>query len=680
MGRRNLRSRIATALAVALVMSVVVLPPSSAVAAPTTFTGGPDQVPIYLMNDHTPIAIHFTAAGGGVLATSTAYYCKVRFTVGTTPSGTTNRGFTWNPTTGRWAQERDPWTDFPQVTTDASGAISSNAGWVFAKFGDDRIAGADYHVMISLSQTGASATYNASSLPTVTVLDGATTASWVHDGIATGIAASKMGRATDAASSTILALQKTEANLVDDDSDGIVDNEDYGPAGATGDFRFGVPANTGLGIRLNQNVWAPGTGFVSGPADVDLAIGASDTSAPSPVSSLTATSGDGTASLSWSAATDSGGSGVAAYFVYRWDTAATTLYATAVRQRVATLSPSATSFDDTGLVNGVTYDYEVRAVDASTNVGPRSALVSATPALAAPAIALDPTGPDGDNGWYVTTPTATITPHTLGRTSEYSLDTTTSTWTTYTAPFALPEGIHTVYARDVDTSGAPSPIVSADFQVDTGVPAATPAVPTFASAVSANTQFPVSWTATSTASGLDGYDVDYHVGAAGSWTPWRSSTLATSAPFLGTQGQTVYFRTRATNNAGTVGPWSGASSTIVPFDDAKATYSSKWSKYSSSSRYLGSVHYTSTRNASASFTMGAGRLYVLATKGPKLGIFRVYVNGKLVKTYDSRASATAYRQPFVLGNFTASKNTVKIVNLATSGRAKIEIDGFARLW
>jgi len=30
---------------------------------------------------------------------------------------TTNRGFTWNPSTRKWVQERDAWTVFPTVTT-----------------------------------------------------------------------------------------------------------------------------------------------------------------------------------------------------------------------------------------------------------------------------------------------------------------------------------------------------------------------------------------------------------------------------------------------------------------------------------------------------------------------------------------------------------------------------------
>ena len=102
-------------------------------------------------------------------------------------------------------------------------------------------------------------------MPTVTVLDPRVNGSWVHNGIATGKADSKRAAVTDVAATTVLSLQKTEMQLVDDDSNGVVDDEQYGPAGATGDFRMGVPTATSLGVNLNQAVWAPGTGFLSVP-------------------------------------------------------------------------------------------------------------------------------------------------------------------------------------------------------------------------------------------------------------------------------------------------------------------------------------------------------------------------------------------------------------------------------
>jgi hypothetical protein len=265
---------------------------------------------------------------------------------------------------------------FPVVTTDSSGAISSNSGWAFAKFGDDTKSG-EYHIMISLSATGDASTFNGSFVPTVTVLDPRTNAGWVHNGIATGKVDSKRAAITNEASTTILSLQKTEAQLVDDDSNGIVDDEQYGPAGSAGDFRMGVQNATSVWVNLNQSMWAPGSGFLTGPADVDLAVGASDTVAPSSPGALLCASGDSVSTLSWTQATDN--NAVNGYFVYRWVPSPVGAAYSPVHSRVATLGPSATSFSDSGLTNGLTYDYEVRAFDASGNVGPRSVTAAAMP-------------------------------------------------------------------------------------------------------------------------------------------------------------------------------------------------------------------------------------------------------------------------------------------------------------
>lgn len=88
-------------------------------------------------------------------------------------SGPTNRGYTWNPTTHAWVQDRgntDYWALFPTVTTNGSGAVPSDKAWLVAKFGDDTKTG-DYHLMVSLSRTGQDSTFNSSKIPTVTVFD-----------------------------------------------------------------------------------------------------------------------------------------------------------------------------------------------------------------------------------------------------------------------------------------------------------------------------------------------------------------------------------------------------------------------------------------------------------------------------------------------------------------------------
>ncbi|MEW5985988.1 MAG: hypothetical protein AB1791_05090 [Chloroflexota bacterium] len=70
------------------------------------------------------------------------------------------------------------------------------------------------------------------------------------------------------------------------------------------------------------------------------------------------------------------------------------------------------------------------------------------------------------------------------------------------------------------------------------------------------TTFEVSWGGTDPgASGIASYDVQYRLGASGSWTTWQQDTTATTADFTGTAGNTYYFRARAEDNAQNVEAW-----------------------------------------------------------------------------------------------------------------------------
>ncbi len=652
---------------------VTVAPPVAAgptAQAASSFRGGASETPAVILNDHTPYLIHFASEASSGLLPSTTYYVKVRITVGTAPSGATNRGFTWNPSTHAWLQERESWTNYPQITTDVLGAIPPSTA--FVKFGEESKTGT-YHVLVSLSQTGLSSTYNASVAPTITVVDPRTSGSWVHNGVATGAGAAASVRVTDASAATIHAAQMTEAQSVDDNANGVVDDEDYGPPGSAGDFRVGVPATSSISVYLGGAVWAPAADYSAGPADVDLAIGAGDSVAPGEPGSLTGSSGDGTATIEWAPAFDA--AGVTGYHVFRWSPVPDGKSYSLPHVRVATLGPSETSFTDSGLVDGETYLYEVRAFDAATNVGPRSNPVALTPHVPNPRAVASPLSPDGAEDWYVTTPTVTIIPGVPGRSSVYSLDATMSSWTTFAAPIAIPQGVHTLYYRDSEST---STIDYLPVKVDCGPPTSKVSVPLVSATLSGVRQFPVHWSGIDPVSGIAGYDVDYRLGKTGTWRPLRTLTSARSTSMPGTQGYTYYFRSRAQDVAGNVGTWTAEALTMVPFDQGRARRAGTWRSARRASYYLGSAAYSIAKNSSLSFTANRGIIYLVLTKGPRLGKLSVYANGRRLSTIDSYSSKTRYRQVVKVGTYSGTRaGTVKIVNLATARRGRIEIDGFA---
>lgn len=374
------RGRVRRVLSLTLVsaMLLVGLNVSPAMAA-STYTGGAgagtDSAPIYIPNDHTAVGIRYYAPPGSGLTTVSAteptmYYAKVRFTTGTSPDPTTNRGFTWNPTTQKWAQDKDSWLDFPQVAVNPDGSVTQD--WIYAKFGDELNSGT-YHIMVSLSLTGTGTTFNPSVIPTVTVLDMATEGSWVHNGVATGKTKDSRIELTDPTVSTICwSLSRTETNTIDDDSNGIVDDEDYGPVGSGGDYRLYSPTSSTFDVRFKRST-VISNDATSAPADTDKAVGASEMVPPSAVANFTATGAQGAIDLAWDAATDAG-TGVASYTVYRWEAPdpAVTLPYTPWKEPVAVLDAAETTWTDTDVVTGVEYAYEVRATDGATNVGPRS--------------------------------------------------------------------------------------------------------------------------------------------------------------------------------------------------------------------------------------------------------------------------------------------------------------------
>jgi chitodextrinase len=90
----------------------------------------------------------------------------------------------------------------------------------------------------------------------------------------------------------------------------------------------------------------------------------SESTAPSPPTGLSATAvSQSQINLSWSASTDTGGSGLAGYKIYRGGT------------QVGT--STTTSYSDSGLAAGTTYSYKVAAYDIAGNVSAQSSQASA---------------------------------------------------------------------------------------------------------------------------------------------------------------------------------------------------------------------------------------------------------------------------------------------------------------
>ena len=393
----------ATSVALLLGLAAVLLSAAPAYAPPSTYTGGADVYPQSMLNDHTVYRIHFTATGG--LMPNTVYNVNPRLSSAVGAGNYRDaRGFTWSPALQQWVQNRADAIYFPTVTSDATGAAS---GTVFFKVGDENFTGfpasathadGQAHLTVTL-QAGVGATASPTDGPVVTILDARTQGAHVHNYKLTGAAAGSDVSASASPGGDVMATQSTETNGVDDDDNGVTDDEQYGTTGVTGDFLLGVPAGSTFDVLLGGAVWA--SSVVAGPADTDVAIGAKDRRPPTAPRTLTATAGTEKVRLTWKASHDAGGSRVAAYSIFRM---------VGSQYRVSALSPDPSlttavpeligrvpvrsggqhghhghharhlaHFVDTTAREGITYIYVVRAVDGATNAGPGSNDVTVTP-------------------------------------------------------------------------------------------------------------------------------------------------------------------------------------------------------------------------------------------------------------------------------------------------------------
>ncbi len=287
--------------------------------AATDFTGGAQagDYPLYVANDHSVYALRFSASG---LAASTDYNVKVRISPTATVSGGTSRGFTWNPMTQQWIQERDEWSLLPTITSDATGAYAPGSNWLFFKFGDTTKPAAGtsttWHLAVSLQPVGGGSgtTMNSATSPAITLIDMTGDLTWatpafrVHNGVATGATKVQRVEADSAGVTDVLSISRCKPN-------GVV--EGYGGSD-TGDFDIAVPAGIALDTKVQNLVWPSlATSLTGTLADVDIQRGGGDdVTPPAAPEGFTSSIVGTTASLSWDAVADA-----ASYTIYQWQDA-----------------------------------------------------------------------------------------------------------------------------------------------------------------------------------------------------------------------------------------------------------------------------------------------------------------------------------------------------------------------
>jgi hypothetical protein len=196
--------------------------------------------------------------------------------------------------------------------------------------------------------------------------------------------------------------------------------------------------------------------------------------------------------------------------------------------------------------------------------------------------------------------------------------------------------------------------------------------------------FPVSWTGSAAAYQVLSGERPHTSSGWGSpaYHTWIASTAGKSASYAGAQGHTYYFQVRGLDVYGNPTAYTGAKSANVPLNENSAAfaYSSGWSGAGAANRYLGTYRYATAAGKYFSGRADTLSFTVLGDKCAVCGQFKVYVDGVLKATVDTKASTTYARQVLYAGPALpggVKSHSIKIVTVGTAGRPRVDIDGIA---
>jgi fibronectin type 3 domain-containing protein len=278
---------------------------------------------------------------------------------------------------------------------------------------------------------------------------------------------------------------------------------------------------------------------------------------PSAPQSLTATGGNGTVKLSWTAPSSNGGAPVTGYNIYRGTTSGGES-----GTPVGTVNGTTTTFTDTGLTNGTTYYYTVAALN-SAGTSPKSNQANATPQATVPTA---PTGlvASAGNGSVMLSWTAPasnggspITGYDVYRGTSAGGESPTPIATNVAGSTYTDTGVTngtTYYYKVTAVNAVGQSPQSNEANATPKAPAAAPSAPQGLTATGGNGTVALSWTAPASNGGsaVTGYDVYRGTSAGGeSSTPVATGVTTTSFNDTGlTNGTTYYYKVTAVNAVG----------------------------------------------------------------------------------------------------------------------------------
>jgi GH25 family lysozyme M1 (1,4-beta-N-acetylmuramidase) len=190
------------------------------------------------------------------------------------------------------------------------------------------------------------------------------------------------------------------------------------------------------------------------------------------------------------------------------------------------------------------------------------------------------------------------------------------------------------------------------------------------------------WSATDP-SGVAQDELQRAVGT-GDWTgvglPTTTTTTVTQTLAISSGYR---YQARASDGVGNTSDWSTAlkvTPLLIQQSSGSVTYGGTWHTWSVSSASGGSDKYATAKGAWAKLTFTGSSVAWVAATGPTRGSADVYVDGVYKGAVSLYASAYHPRQiVFAYSWATNGTHSIKLVNRATSGHPRIDLDAFIRL-
>jgi N-acetylneuraminic acid mutarotase len=245
------------------------------------------------------------------------------------------------------------------------------------------------------------------------------------------------------------------------------------------------------------------------------------------------------------------------------------------------------------------------------------------------------------------------------------------------------DGVHTVYVQWEDGAGNWSSVSSDSITLDTAVPtvqAPFERIPLPAALGTTAVPVVTTWTESDAGSGVCSNTLLESVGGgplAAVFTGTATSTRRSLSP--GSYLHAVHASDCAGNTSATV---SGPSFTlaVVPESSPAITYTGTWKTQSAATAYGGALVYTTQKNASASFTITGHAIAWVSPTGPTRGSASVLIDGVAQPTVNLNTPTVKARQVVFTHRWAkAGKHTITIINQATSGTPRIDLDGIVTI-